>query len=399
MDLLVGEPDEEDKVVIFDPTAGRNYRVSAVTLHILRTFDGNRTRDEVHAALGREGLELAPDAFGAMVERAASNNFFEGIENAPAATIHTQGPSRRNPFFFQLFEFDPARLLRWAVPAIGWIFSPIAVALFAVITIVAVVLVFANGERYVNSLYSFGDIRAWIVVYVCAIGLTLLHESAHAVAVVRYGGTSRRMGLSLYLLNPVAYADTSDAYRFPRIRDRVVVSLAGIYIEAIALTLSLLAWASDWFPLFLASCFFLLAHYLAARVLLNLNPFLRLDGYWVATDLLRITNLRSKSFAYLVSRASPFRADRSMRGVARTTEERLFFTLYGVVALLMTAFALVAAFALLRALLRSIGIDPGATVWILAAVVVAAAIWGSWRYVISLRGSYSSERSGGTRAP
>lgn len=395
----MGEPDEEEKLVIFDPVGGRNYRVAAVTLHVLRAFDGHRTLAQVHEHLAREGYEVDRAALASMAERAVANNFFEGIEREPSETIHTQGPSRRNPFFLQLLEFDPAVLLRGAVPALGWIFSPFAVIGFAITAAVTVVIVVSNGARYVDSLYSFTDIGAWIVVYACAIGLTLLHESAHAVAVVRYGGTCRRMGLSLYLLNPVAYADTSDAYRFPRVRDRIVVSLAGVYIEAIALTLSLLAWASSWFPAFVESCLFLLAHYLLARVVLNLNPFLRLDGYWVATDLLRITNLRSKSFAYVVSRISPRAADRSMRAVARDPEERLFFTLYGVVSLLMTAFALIAAFALLRSLFRSLGAEPGPILWILAAGVAAAAIWGAWRYVVSLRGSYSPERSGGSHAP
>ena len=69
-DLIVGQPDDENKLVIFDPVGGRNYRVAAITIHILRQFDGQRTLSQVHAHLAQEGHEFDPAAFQAMIDRA-----------------------------------------------------------------------------------------------------------------------------------------------------------------------------------------------------------------------------------------------------------------------------------------------------------------------------------------
>src|SRR6185436_14222572 len=68
-----------------------------------------------------------------------------------------------------------------------------------------------------------------------------------------------------------------------------------------------------------------------AHTLLNFNPFLKLDGYYLLSDWLQMPNLRRRSFAHvggLIKRAFGLEApvDNTL-----TTRERVVFTIYGAI--------------------------------------------------------------------
>jgi putative peptide zinc metalloprotease protein len=73
--------------------------------------------------------------------------------------------------------------------------------------------------------------------------------------------------------------------------------------------------------------------------LLNMNPLMEFDGYYVLMDLLEVPNLRAKALAYLGS---------VLWRVKQTTSDprlKRIFTLYGTLALVYTIFI---AFSILR---------------------------------------------------
>ena len=77
---------------------------------------------------------------------------------------------------------------------------------------------------------------------------------------------------------------------------RIIVNLAGIYFELLICTIYIILALSFNFKFLMifASVIFL-------RTLINLNPFLRSDGYWVLTDKLGIPNLRKVSANLLLA--------------------------------------------------------------------------------------------------
>lgn len=120
-------------------------------------------------------------------------------------------------------------------------------------------------------------------------GLTLVagafHETGHATA-ARYGGaTPGAMGAGVYLVWPVFYTDVTDSYRLSR-RGRLRTDLGGVYFNV----LFTLAAAG----LYLATGFRPLLVYLVlaqVETLRQFLPFVRLDGYYVVSDLAGVPNL------------------------------------------------------------------------------------------------------------
>src|SRR5205085_2803950 len=73
--------------------------------------------------------------------------------------------------------------------------------------------------------------RSILIAWICYPVIKLLHELGHALAVRRFGGEVREVGMSLMFLVPAPYVDASAANSFASPRQRVIVSAAGILVE------------------------------------------------------------------------------------------------------------------------------------------------------------------------
>jgi putative peptide zinc metalloprotease protein len=98
--------------------------------------------------------------------------------------------------------------------------------------------------------------------------------------------------LTFFLFAPLAYVDVTDAWKLSRRWPRVQIALGGVYFEVAVAAIAFWFWLA-----FAGSLPGHLAAQLAfvagpATILINANPLLRLDGYFVISDLTGISNLR-----------------------------------------------------------------------------------------------------------
>jgi putative peptide zinc metalloprotease protein len=151
----------------------------------------------------------------------------------------------------------------------------------------------------------------------------LVHEAAHAMTCKHFGRRVNRAGIGWYFFAPVAFVDTSDIWAAARL-PRILVSAAGPYSNLIlsgaaALAAVVLAPGDPKDALWSFS----LTGYVLALV--NLNPLLELDGYYIVMDLLEIPNLRARALAHLGA---------VLRGRAEEAPRlRLVFTVVGAASL------------------------------------------------------------------
>jgi putative peptide zinc metalloprotease protein len=194
---------------------------------------------------------------------------------------------------------NPSRLLdrlAWLAPAL---FSRGAFGIWLVALLGLVLL----AVQHATALGAFG--RTWLVTprfallaMVLYVPIKLLHELAHGLAVTRWGGRVREAGVTLMLLMPVPYVDASAASGFVRRRQRVAVGAAGIMTELslAAIALPLWLWLDE--GGLRDAAFVTLVITAVSTLLFNANPLQRLDGYYIATDLLDLPNLGPRSRAW-----------------------------------------------------------------------------------------------------
>jgi putative peptide zinc metalloprotease protein len=143
----------------------------------------------------------------------------------------------------------------------------------------------------------------------------VLHEFGHASACRAFGAKEGEIGFAVYLVFPVFYCDVTDAWRLSR-RQRAALDLAGLYTQGLFAALMLGSYLVSGRDLFLWAFLAISASYIP-----NLNPFLKMDGYWFLSDMLGVANLSQRVGELL-------RGDRStLRAMSRTMASLTYFYL------------------------------------------------------------------------
>jgi putative peptide zinc metalloprotease protein len=146
------------------------------------------------------------------------------------------------------------------------------------------------------------------------------HEFGHASALRYGGGRARSIGVGLYLIYPAFYTDTTDSYRLGRWA-RVRTDLGGIYFHllfAIGLVGAYLSTGHAFLPLAI-----LLINLDMARQLI---PFVRLDGYWLLSDLTGIPDLFTQMGAFMRNAGTRSLAEARKAANLKPWAEKVFLT-------------------------------------------------------------------------
>ncbi|MGH7202891.1 MAG: hypothetical protein ACREHC_00425 [Candidatus Levyibacteriota bacterium] len=124
---------------------------------------------------------------------------------------------------------------------------------------------------------------------------TLFHEIGHAAGCKYSGGKPRKIGAGLYLVWPAFFTDITDVYRLNRAA-RLRSDVGGIYFNAIfSVLVAVIYFFTHFTPLLL------LIFFQNIEILQQLLPFLRLDGYFIVSDLVGVPNLFARIKPILLS--------------------------------------------------------------------------------------------------
>lgn len=127
----------------------------------------------------------------------------------------------------------------------------------------------------------------------------IIHEIGHGVVAKHFGCSVRQMGLALIFLLPVCYCDTTDAWKLKSRRERLWINAGGILVESVVAIIAALVWLVAPEGIVKTLAFFLTVTSLFTTLLVNLNPFLKFDGYYLLADYLQVDNFQLKSFKSL----------------------------------------------------------------------------------------------------
>ena len=154
-----------------------------------------------------------------------------------------------------------------------------------------------NLEFYNFTHKSLADIiEFWVLI--CVIGC--IHEFCHGLACKHTGGESHGMGFLLIYLSPCFYCDTTEAWVYGNRWQRIATAAAGIWSSLIIYSIASFLWWGTAVDSTLHSFAYIVM--LASGILpvfINLNPLIKLDGYYIFTDLIDIPDLKENSTLYV----------------------------------------------------------------------------------------------------
>lgn len=196
----------------------------------------------------------------------------------------------------KLVTINPDKFLNFFYRYSKCIYSMPVFVVYIFFNIVCFFLIGNNGEKITNDLSNLQlDTVSIIVLYTAMILTLMLHEIGHATVCKKYGGKVTKMGVVLFFLAPCLYCDVSDIYMFRGKKGKILVSVAGLYINSIMSLIAIFFYCTLNTSDSISSL--LLLYYIAnvGFIIYNLIPFVKLDGYWLLAGLLNISNLYMKS--------------------------------------------------------------------------------------------------------
>jgi putative peptide zinc metalloprotease protein len=118
----------------------------------------------------------------------------------------------------------------------------------------------------------------------------------HAFAASHFGCRVPAMGVALMLGMPVLWTDVTDAWRLPKRQDRLTIDSAGMIAELTLATLATILWTVLPDGPLRSGIYLLASSAWLITLGINLNPFMRFDGYYIMSDALDMPNLQDRSF-------------------------------------------------------------------------------------------------------
>ncbi|RVU19087.1 HlyD family efflux transporter periplasmic adaptor subunit [Methylobacterium oryzihabitans] len=303
--------------VVHDPLTGKAHRCGPAAYSVLGAMDGRRTVDEIW----REAAErLGADAPSQTVivqllsQLHAADLLQANVASDAAELLRRHAAQRRrdrigrflNPMSLRVALLDPDRFLAATAflvrPMVSW-----AGLLAWLVCVVAAGLVLAPHWHELTGNLADRVLTPQGLALVAVVFplLKALHELGHGYAVKVGGGEVHETGLVFVALFPVPYVEASASAAFRSKWRRAGVAAAGMLVETFVAALAAFVWVTVEPGLVRAVAFNVMLIAGVSTLVFNANPLMRLDGYFILSDLVEVPNLAQRAnrfYGWLVER-------------------------------------------------------------------------------------------------
>ena len=318
-DLIVREQIEDGKPVVLAlvPEIHRYFTFTPPQWQLLQLFDGERSYGDVAELYSAQtGSQISEEFVRESMQDCLEADFWHRSPQEKNITLfeklkeERRGRVKRKSKWGDLSEvmfpaWDPDQYLTKLYARLNFVFSRWFVLLNLLMFAFTAYIFITNWseigrdnlELYNFSTKSFTEIvEFWVLVSLIA----FIHESAHGLGCKHTGGEVHRMGFLLIYLTPCFFCDTTEAMVYGGKWQRATTTVAGIWSTMIICSLASFVWwaTATGSPTHNFAYMIMLVSGVLP-VLINLNPLIKLDGYYLFTEVTGISELKEKSTAYV----------------------------------------------------------------------------------------------------
>lgn len=292
---------------IYDPLRHTFIQIDAATHVVLGLWGSCRTGSELLAALAADGRVACDEPrLQAFVNFLAQHHLLQPDREGGWKTLLAGQRLERgsllhralhNYLFFKVPLCNPERFLARTLPFARLLATPFAVALIWTLGMLGVYLASRQSQEFFATIPEFLTPEGLALMLAALVIVKFAHELGHAYQAAALGCRVPEMGIAFIFATPFAYTDVTDAWRLTDRRKRYLIDSAGIRVELALAVLGLFLWA--FLPAgpartiaFAVSCVSI-----AGSLIINLNPFMRFDGYHLLSSMLGVDGLQDRAFA------------------------------------------------------------------------------------------------------
>lgn len=289
-----------------DPVRNQFFRIDWQTFEILKRWSLNNPDDILQSIHTDTTLHLGVDDIASVLQFLGDNQLLIPDPRASSRAMAERQKRLRGPWhqwllhhylFFRIPLVKPDRWLTRFYTAFDWAFSSTFHRLTMLALLIGGVQVYRNWEHFSATLVDTFTPSGMVAYALALAGVKCAHELGHAITAKRLGCRVPAMGLAFLVLWPVPYTDTNDVWRVADKRGRLRVASAGVITELVIAIWSTLAWVLLPDGILRSIVFPLATTTWIATLAINTSPFMRFDGYFLASDWLDMPNLHARAFA------------------------------------------------------------------------------------------------------
>jgi putative peptide zinc metalloprotease protein len=319
-DVVFKEHVEEGKRVVrvLVPSQEAMYRFPPGNWALAQLFDGNHTYKEIAEIYSRHtGAEYSSDEVREFAASLESLDFWYKTPQEKNILLMQKDAQKRKKLlkakkskYGDLAEIafpavNPDKFLTWLHSytsfIYSWWFTLVTLGVFAIMAAITIVF-WSEIGRDTLQFFNFST-KTWSdvgIFYVVAVVSMCWHEIGHGHACKHYGGRVPAMGFLLIYLTPAFYTDTAQGHVLASRYQRLVIALAGVWSELyICAAATVIWWLSPPDTTVHSVAYIMMLITGIASVLINFNPLMKLDGYYMMCEILGLAELKEDSTAYL----------------------------------------------------------------------------------------------------
>ncbi len=293
---------------VYDPLNRTYDKIGWEEAEVLERMRKPHTAGELAALLERDTtLRVTPQELLEFAEEMKKRGFTrESLFRKVDDLLEEGAAKKQHPLKWLLTRYiytripllDPDDFLERALPYVRFIGSPVALALYAVLLVVGLSRAALNAEEFLTTFSYFFNTSGFLAFGVALVGVKAIHEFSHAFTAKHFGCRVPTIGVAFVIMWPLAYCDVTDAWRLKERWKRLAISSAGVASELAIAGLALFIWGFLEPGVLKSVCFLLSSSSLLSTLLVNINPGMRYDGYYILMDIMREDNLQRRAFAY-----------------------------------------------------------------------------------------------------
>lgn len=292
--------------VLADPVTGRYFTLTPSAIRLLRHWPLRQPSKVLEAANQEPGLPLQEKELEQLLRFLRSHDLIAASDpqqrqgyaiKAAAQRISLWKTLLHQYLFFRIPLWRPDPLLSRCWPVLQRYGLPALRVVLPCILLLGGFFVSRDWVRYTQTFPHMFSLQGMAVFGIALVFAKFFHELGHAFMAKRAGCRVQTMGVAFIVLFPLFYTDVSDAWKLKNRRDRLLISAGGIMAELILACIALLTWALLPDGPLRTAVFMLSSATWITTLVINLNPLMRFDGYFLLSDFWRVENLQDRAYA------------------------------------------------------------------------------------------------------
>lgn len=295
--------------IIFDPVADKYYRLGLTEYLILSLLKEVTTQEELFEKAKKLDETLTDNDIKKILSFLQNSSLLQSSYLLTEKKLKQTRDFKQSQLlnrilqsylFLKIPVWSPDKFLSKTLYIVQAICNKWLLIFYFFLAICGFISLIANWSEFETAILGSLNFAGLVKYGVTIIFLKVLHEFAHGYAAKSAGIRVRRFGIGLIVFFPRFFTDLTDAWRIAKRHHRVLIDAAGILAEGLIGGIAILFWAHSGPGIIKTLSYYIFTVSLINTTLINGNPFIRYDGYYILMDSLNIDNLQQRSRLLIV---------------------------------------------------------------------------------------------------